>query len=150
MIRKNKCFSRSSHPEGFCKKGVLKNFEKFTGKHLCQSLFFNEVTSLRPVTLLKKRCFPVNLVKFLRTPIFVEHLWWLLLLFRNRIFTKALWKHHPTILRANSILQVKRWRYRHKNILSCHKCLHNVFLSFFVIQKQTCWVVFERGSNLVN
>ena len=24
-------------PEVFCKKGVLKNFTKFTGKHLCQS-----------------------------------------------------------------------------------------------------------------
>ena len=24
----------------FCKKGVLRNFAKFTGKHLCQSLFF--------------------------------------------------------------------------------------------------------------
>ena len=23
----------------FCKKGVLRNFSKFTGKHLCQSLF---------------------------------------------------------------------------------------------------------------
>ena len=30
---------RSSHPEVFCKKGVLKKFAKFTGKHLCQSLF---------------------------------------------------------------------------------------------------------------
>ena len=27
------------------KKGVLRNFTKFTGKHLCQSLFFNKVTS---------------------------------------------------------------------------------------------------------
>ena len=26
-------------PEVFYKKGVLKNFTKFTGKHLCQSLF---------------------------------------------------------------------------------------------------------------
>ena len=26
-------------PEVFCKKGVLRNFAKFTGKHLCQSLF---------------------------------------------------------------------------------------------------------------
>ena len=26
------------------KKGVLRNFAKFTGKHLCQSLFFNKVT----------------------------------------------------------------------------------------------------------
>ena len=34
---------RSSRPEVFCKKGVLKNFAKFTGKHLCQRLFFNKV-----------------------------------------------------------------------------------------------------------
>ena len=31
---------RSSRPKVFCKKGVLRNFTKFTGKHLCQSLFF--------------------------------------------------------------------------------------------------------------
>ena len=30
-------------PEVFCKKVVLKNFAKFTGKRLCQSLFFNKV-----------------------------------------------------------------------------------------------------------
>ena len=39
---------------------------------------------LRSATLLKKRpwykCFPVNFVKNLRTPFFIEHLWWLLLL----------------------------------------------------------------------
>ena len=29
--------SRGSHLEVFCKKVVLKNFEKFTRKHLCQS-----------------------------------------------------------------------------------------------------------------
>ena len=34
---------RSSRPEVFCKKGVLRFFPKFTGKHLCQSLFFNKV-----------------------------------------------------------------------------------------------------------
>ena len=33
---------RSSRAEVFCKKGILKNFTKFTGKHLCQSLFFNK------------------------------------------------------------------------------------------------------------
>ena len=46
---------RSSRPEVFCKKGVLRNFAKFTGKYLCQSLFFNKVTSVRPATLLKRR-----------------------------------------------------------------------------------------------
>ena len=30
-------------PEVFCKKSVLKNFAKFTRKHLCQRLFFNKV-----------------------------------------------------------------------------------------------------------
>ena len=30
-------------PGSFYKKGVLKNFAKLTGKHLCQSLFFNKV-----------------------------------------------------------------------------------------------------------
>ena len=39
---------------------------------MCQSLFFNKVAGLRPATLLKKRlwhrCFPVNFVKFIRTP----------------------------------------------------------------------------------
>ena len=26
-----------------------------------------------------QKCFPVNFAKFLRTPVFVKHLWWLLL-----------------------------------------------------------------------
>ena len=43
----------------------------------------NTCTRLKPSTLLKKRlwhrCFPVNFAKFLRTPFFTEHLWWLLL-----------------------------------------------------------------------
>ena len=70
---------RSSRTEVFCEKGVLKNFTKFTGKHLCQSLFFNKVAG----SLLKKRlyhrCFPVNFAKFLRTPFLTELLRWLLL-----------------------------------------------------------------------
>ena len=57
---------------GAIKKDVLTSFTKFTGKHLCQTLFFNKVTCLRPAFLLKKRlclrCFPMNSVKFLRTP----------------------------------------------------------------------------------
>ena len=32
--------------EVFHKKGVLKNFTKFTGKHLCQSLCFDKVAGL--------------------------------------------------------------------------------------------------------
>ena len=50
------------------KKAVLRNFAKFTGKYLCQSLFFNKVAG-----------FPVNFAKFLRTTFFAELLRWLLL-----------------------------------------------------------------------
>ena len=61
---------KSSRSDGFYKKGVLRNFPKFTGKHPCQSLFFNKVAG-RPATLLTNRlwhrCFPVNFGKFPRT-----------------------------------------------------------------------------------
>ena len=53
-------------------KGVLKNFTKFTGKHLCQSLMLSKVRGLMPVNLLEKRlyrkCFLVNFKSSLRTP----------------------------------------------------------------------------------
>ena len=52
---------RGSHQRCSVKKGVLRNFTNFAGKHQCQSLF-----------LLKKRlwhrCLPVNFAKFLRMP----------------------------------------------------------------------------------
>ena len=37
---------RSSRPDVFCEKDVLRNFGKFTGKHLCQDLYFNLVAGL--------------------------------------------------------------------------------------------------------
>ena len=40
---------RSSRLEVFCKKDVLRNFTKFTGKDLCQRLFFNTETVLAQV-----------------------------------------------------------------------------------------------------
>ena len=45
---------KSSCPEVFCKKDVLRYFTKFTGKHLRQSLFFDKVAGLRSATLVKK------------------------------------------------------------------------------------------------
>ena len=80
---------RSSRPDVFCEKGVVKNFAKFTGKHLCLSLFFNKVAGAASNLLQKRlwhRCFPVNFVKFLRTLFLIEHLWWLLL---ERVTTKT-------------------------------------------------------------
>ena len=59
-----------------CKKGVLRNFTKFTGKHLCQSLFFNKV---RPATLLKKETLAQVLscqsCKISKSTFLTEHVW---------------------------------------------------------------------------
>ena len=105
---------RSSHLEVFCRKGVLRNFEKFTGKHLCQSLLFIKIAGLRTGTLLKRRfccrCFSVNFSKFLKTTSITEHLRWLLLktpvnqlifreelvdlqLYYSRTFSQEVFKH---------------------------------------------------------
>ena len=65
------CF-RSNYQGCSVKKGGLRNFAKFTGKHLCQSLFL--IKLLVPAALLKKRpwyrFFPVNFATFFR-----EHIW---------------------------------------------------------------------------
>ena len=65
----------SSHLKCSVKKGVLRNFEKFTGKHLCQSLLFNKVAGFS-FSLLKKRlwCFLVNFAKFLGTS-FIQNIY---------------------------------------------------------------------------
>ena len=80
---------RSSHQRCSMKKSVLGNFPKFTGKHLCRVYFLIKLQA-RPANLLRRRlwhmCFPVNFEKFLRTPFYIEHLWWLL-----PNFTHTLW-----------------------------------------------------------
>ena len=45
--------ARSSQPEVFCEKVVLKNFAKFTRKHECQSIFLIKARS-RGLQLFKK------------------------------------------------------------------------------------------------
>ena len=70
-------FRQKQPPEVFCKRGVLRNFAKFTGKHLFQRLFFNK-ESLAQV-------FPVNFAKFLRTP-FLQNTSGRLLLFRYELY----------------------------------------------------------------
>ena len=48
-------FFRSSHRRCSVRKGVLRNFAKFTWKHLCQSLFLNKVTGWGQKTLRAKK-----------------------------------------------------------------------------------------------
>ena len=66
-------------PEVFYKKGVVRNFTKFIGKHLCLSLFFNKVAGLRPVTFIKKetlaQVFSYEFCEISNNTFFTEHLW---------------------------------------------------------------------------
>ena len=70
---------RISRSEVFCKKYILRSFTKFTGKHLCQSLFSNKIADLRPATLLKKetlsQVFSSGFCKIFENTFFTEHLW---------------------------------------------------------------------------
>ena len=124
----------------FCEKGVLRNFIKFTGKHLCQSLFFNKVAGLRWATLLKNklwhRCFPVNFAKFLRTPFLTEHLWLLLLTQQYcQMICKPYYldKQHanisPLILMTNSLLAMhcsQKTTFHFLTVFNVHTCIISV------------------------
>ena len=64
-------------------KRCSQKFCKIHRKTRVRESHFNKVAGLRRATLLKKRlwyrCLPVSFTKFLRTPFFIDHLWWLLL-----------------------------------------------------------------------
>ena len=63
-------------------KPILNDFAKFTGKHMCQSLFFNKAVGcnfIKKETL--AQVFFVLFAKFSRTPFSTEHHRWLLLVF---------------------------------------------------------------------
>ena len=57
------------------RKGVLRNLTEFTGKHLCQRLFFNKVA----VHFIKKeplvQVFSCEFCEISKNTFFTEHLW---------------------------------------------------------------------------
>ena len=99
---------RSSRAKVFCKKDVLRNFSKFTGIHLWQTLFFKKVPSprlfLQKKWLLQKNkqmktwidfylTFTFtwklsNKVPLLLVPSSFRHLWFHFLSIKSRIFIK--------------------------------------------------------------
>ena len=75
-----KPLNKSSCPEVFYEKSLLKSFGKFKGQKSCVGVsFLIESPALSRATLLKKklwfRCFPMNFMNSLRTPISTEQLW---------------------------------------------------------------------------
>ena len=109
------------------KKDVLRNFTKFRGKHLCQSLFFNKVPGHG--SLLKKRlwhrCFPINFAKFLRIP-FLRNTSGRRLLYRAHEHDKAF----QCIDEQNTTDRNGRNRHRRYSV-------KKVFLKFFQYSRKT-------------
>ena len=71
-------FNRSSHRRCSVRKGVLRKFAKFTGKHLGQSLFFNKVQAEACNFIKKETLAQVFSCEFWETSkntFFKEHLW---------------------------------------------------------------------------
>ena len=58
-------------PEVLFEKSVLKHFTKFTGKHLCQSLFFNKFFL---INLIKKEAYGTDVCEISKSTFFTEHL----------------------------------------------------------------------------
>ena len=65
LLKKWQLNDQNEPPKVFYKKAVLKNFEIFTWKHLCWSLFLIKFIKKR----LQHSCSTVNITKFLRAPI---------------------------------------------------------------------------------
>ena len=134
----------SSHWRCSVKKGVLKNFAKSTGKHLCQSLFFNKVAGLTSATLLKKRlwhrCFPVDFAKFLRTP-FVQNTSGRLLLWTTASETSN--TKYLELMKRRSKVQEKN--------MSCERVLNldqwKTFSESYKPMRVWLWLVYKFTEN---
>ena len=78
-------------------KKVFLEFSQNSQEKTCARVFFNKVAELKSAPLLKKRlwhrCFPVNFVKYLRTPFLTGHLWWLLLYERLHLQQQNFYKY---------------------------------------------------------
>ena len=62
------CWSgQKQPPEVFCKKGVLKNFARLTGKHPCQNLFCRPCNFIKKETL--AQVFSREFYKIFKTPL---------------------------------------------------------------------------------
>ena len=126
------------------KKLFLRISIKFTGKHLCQSLFFNKVAGL----WLQRYCKEdsdtgvlVNFAKFLKMALFI--LWWLFLLMTS-IFKKIILFFTPTLLFSSYWCTLFFWKFVFMSEFEL-KWLHSLYtrtrlcLKHSILGSQTCF-----------
>ena len=118
---------RSSHR----RFSVLRNFTKFPGKHLYQSLFFNKVAVLRSAILLKKRpwhrCFPWSFAIFIRK-LFLQNTsgrlllpWWIQTKLSLIFLWKVAWGLWTSITQVSFLWNYGLGRSKHCIRFSCEK-----------------------------
>ena len=77
VLKKSKL--KKQPTEVFCKKGVLRNFVKFTGKHQCQSLFLIKLHRPEACNFIKKdnlaQVFSCEFCEISNNTSFTEHFW---------------------------------------------------------------------------
>ena len=108
---------RSSHQSWSVKKVLLEILQN-SQENICARVSFLIKLQARPATLLKKRlwhrCFPVNFVKILRTPFYIEHLWWMLLQNFPKGNAKFIFLYNPQKSLVNVCLIININKHCHK------------------------------------
>ena len=129
---------------------------KFTGEHLCWSLFLIRFQAWNVIKKrLQHRCFSVNFAKFLTTTVlkniserlllFIEHLQWLLLLklftLLSLFCTLFCWK-----LNAACVTWSSKWFVTHscRQLSACLFWSMKAWYSNFQIQLKISWMFFTK------
>ena len=108
----------------FCKKVVLRNFPKLTGKQLCQSLFFKKETLARVFS-----CEFLRISFLQKTTFFTEQRRWLLL--------KNLFTHSTSVKTKGESKEIKQKWKRPKYFVNTK------MLRYFIIVFPLLWVGFS-------
>ena len=103
IVLSTRIISRSTRPELFLEKGVLKICSKFIGEHPCRSMISIKLLCNFIEITLWHGCSPVSLLHIFRTPFSRNTSGWLLLYFwsqsglseSSKYITNA-WSHHQT------------------------------------------------------
>ena len=110
------CFFQKQPPDVFFKKkGVIRNFSKFTGKHLCQKLFFKKETLAQ--------VFSCEFCEISTNTFFTEHLW-----------TTAFLIQPVTLFLLEMLINKKTRHFdsslNHQEHLFHRTCYHQLFSSY--------------------
>ena len=110
--------------------GVLRNFAKFTAKHLCQSLFLNKVAG---------------------SSLFMEHLWWLLVILQIWFLKEKILSKWPPFYKqqvASVLLESCYYNFIEIVIFKWTKACLNNFISNLQILEDTKSLLFQNSNYL--